>query len=126
MTHKRLNFPQLMAFFAFALWLLSSWGGAQTHLCLDGQEPPLSTHLELMGEHPEHIAEQAHADTDLEMAQPLLAKLVKIDLGAALIALVLLALFRHCRYQLPHYSSPYHPQNSRFKQPPLRAPPLTA
>lgn len=111
------------AFAALILWLLTSWSGVHGHMCFDGQEPPLSVHMDMLGDHPEHHAEEQHQDADLNPAQLVLAKLLKVDLpfiiAALLFGVVLLAnpaVLRWCytlRYAQGHYGV----------RPPVRAPP---
>jgi hypothetical protein len=115
------------AFAALILWLLASWGGAYAHLCFDGQEPPLSMHLQLQHmDELEHHPDEVHQDMDVEFLQTLIAKLSKIDLGLLLLAvLTLLLMPRHqqtisSRYQL------LLPHKIPHTWPPLRAPPFTA
>ena len=114
------------AFIALALWLLANWAGAHGHYCFDGQEAPVSVHMDVMGDHPEHHADEEHQDADVEMLPSVIAKLSKIDVSLVLLAVLSLLLvlypqgFIRAQYafSLPH-KVPHH-------WPPLRGPPLTA
>ena len=80
------------AFVALLLWLLANWGGAYGHLCFDGQEPPLSIHLQLQHmDELEHHPDEVHQDADIELGKSVLAKLSKIDLGLVLLVALALA-----------------------------------
>jgi hypothetical protein len=77
---------------ALILWLLASWSGAHGHLCFDGQEPPLSLHMDMLSEHTEHHADEKHTDADVSPGQLALAKLLKLDLFFMVAAALLLAM----------------------------------
>jgi hypothetical protein len=111
------------AFLALALWLLGNWAGAHGHFCFDGQEPPVSVHMDVMDGHLEHHGNEVHQDADIELDQTLLAKLGKIELGLILFAAALLLLILPkpvftCIYH------PFYPRISLHRRPLLRAPPL--
>lgn len=112
-----------LAFVALIFWLLASWSGAHGHFCFDGQEPPLSMHMDMLGEHPEHTNAEQHADADIDVLQFAFAKLVKIDLPFLITALLLLAvLFVKPSVAIPYYSR-YYSRRIIGLRPPLRAPP---
>lgn len=113
------------AFLALAFWLLSNWAGAHGHFCFDGQEPPVSMHMDVMGGHLEHHGEEVHQDADVDLVQSALAKLSKIDLGLVLLAALALALLI---LPTPIFTSAYrafYPHVSLHWRPLLRAPPLS-
>lgn len=115
---------QALAFLALIIWLIASWSGAHGHLCFDGQEPPLSVHMDMLGEHPDHADAEKHIDADVDLGQIALAKLVKIDLPVLIAAAVLcVLLFKRFTFVITPYSRPY---SSRIigLRPPLRAPPV--
>lgn len=113
------------AFVALTLWLLASLSGAHGHLCFDGQEPPVSIHMDVLGEHTNHAADEQHVDADVDLlSQPLLAKLTKIDLPLLLAAALLLAvLFEKTSFIVSNYSHTYFSRPAGLR-PLLRAPPL--
>jgi disulfide bond formation protein DsbB len=114
------------AFVALALWLLGSWLGAHGHFCFDGQEPPVSVHMHMLGDHPEHHADEDHQDADVDLLQSAIAKLTKLDQSLLLLAVVaLLLVFQRTPIPASHYS-PFVPVHIPFARPLLRAPPLTA
>ncbi len=47
------------------LWLMTSWTGVHGHFCFDGQEPPISPHLDVIGGHEVHTADESHQDIDV-------------------------------------------------------------
>lgn len=112
------------AFAALILWLLAGWSGVHGHLCFDGQEPPLSVHMDMLGDHPEHQTEQQHQDADLDPGQLVLAKLMKVDLSYFIAAALLLVISRvkpeiaFSRYTRCYLDRPHS------LRPPLRAPPI--
>lgn len=113
-----------LAFVALTFWLLAGWSGAHGHFCFDGQEPPLSMHMDMLGEHPEHTSAEQHADADIDLLQFAFAKLVKIDLPILIAALLLLAvLFVKPFVVIPHYSR-FYSRRVIGLRPPLRAPPF--
>lgn len=126
---QRIPMPKLshqFAFVAFALWLLGSWLGAHGHFCFDGQEPPVSVHMHMLGDHPEHHADGDHQDADVDLLQSAIAKLTKLDQGLILLAVVaLLLVFQPAPILVSRYS-PFVPLHIPFARPLLRAPPFTA
>lgn len=115
-----------LAFLAFVLWLLGNWLGAHSHFCFDGQEPPVSVHMHMLGDHPEHHADEDHQDADVDLLQSAIAKLTKLDQGLILLAVVALLLVIQTRPVLISRYSPFVPTLIPFARPPLRAPPFTA
>jgi hypothetical protein len=111
------------AFIALVCWLLSSWAGAYGHFCFDGQEPLVSVHMEMVGDHDEHHPEEVHQDADIKLLQSVIAKLVSIDgalLLLAALALVFLVIPRTIFYA--RYCSLYYCVSLHWR-PLLRAPP---
>ena len=113
-----------IAFVALIIWLIAGWSGAHGHLCFDGQEPPISIHMDTLGEHPDHAADEQHVDANVDLSQPLLAKLTKIDLPHLLAAALLFAvLFEKTSFVVSNYSPTYSSRRIGLR-PPLRAPPV--
>lgn len=114
-----------IAFVALIIWLIAGWSGAHGHLCFDGQEPPVSVHMEMMGEHADHhAADEQHVDADIDLSQPLLAKLSKIDLPLLIAAALLLTVwFEKTLVTISLYSQSYSSRREGLR-PPLRAPPV--
>jgi hypothetical protein len=113
-----------LAFAALAIWLLLGWSGAHGHLCFDGQEPPMSVHMDMLGEHPEHHADEQHLDADMEMDQLALAKLVKFDLPVLLATLFLLVILCQQPAIFMSTCSRHYIRHLIGLRPPLRAPPV--
>ena len=112
------------AFAALMIWLVAGWSGAHGHLCFDGQEPPVSVHMHTLGEHTDHATDEQHVDADIDLSQPLLAKLTKIDLPLLIAAALLLAiLFEKISLVTSRYSPSYFSRRASLR-PPLRAPPV--
>lgn len=118
------SFKNIVSLIALAIWLVTSMSGAHGHLCFDGQEPPLTVHMEMLGNHPEHDINEKHVDADVDLNQFFLTKLVKIDLPFLIAgALFLVLLFRQPIHFVSFYSRVF---SSRLigLRPPLRAPPV--
>lgn len=113
-----------LALVALMIWLMASWSGAHGHLCFDGQEPPISVHIHTLTEHADHAADEQHVDTDVDLSQPVLTKLTKIDLPLLLATALLLAvLFEKIRATTFPYLQPYTARCAGLR-PLLRAPPV--
>lgn len=113
---------------ALLLWLMSSWASVHGHFRFDGQEPPVSLHLDTADEHLAHHApDELHQDIDVKVSPSLLAKLLKFD--PAVLPLLLTAIFILlvvCAKALYFLSTVTHPPLRRAGiRPPLRAPPVT-
>lgn len=114
---------QTFAFVALVIWLIASWSGAHGHLCFDGQEPPMTVHMDMLGDHPEHGSEEQHLDADVDLSQLALAKLVKIDLPLLIAAaLLFVVLFEKPVISAVVYSCIFSSYSIGL-HPPLRAPP---
>ncbi len=121
---KNILHHKAVAIAALIIWLIAGWSGAHGHLCFDGQEPPVSIHLDTLSEHPEHATDEQHVDVDL--SHPLLAKLTKIDLPLLLAAALLLAvLFEKTFHIVSKYSHTDFSPRAGLR-PPLRAPPCSS
>lgn len=120
----RRHFPhKTFAFVALIIWLLTSWSGAHGHLCFDGQEPPMTVHMDMLGDHPEHGSQEKHIDADVDLSQLMLAKLIKIDLPFLIAAaLLFVALFEKPIISVVVYSLIFSSYSIGLR-PPLRAPP---
>ncbi len=86
----------------------------------------MSVHMHMLGDHPEHHADEEHQDADVDLLQSAIAKLTKLDQGLILLAVVALLLVFQPRPILANRYSPVIPTRVPFTRPPLRAPPLTA
>lgn len=116
-----------IAFVALTLWLLGNWIGLHGHFCFDGQEPPVSVHIHLNGHSAhDHHPDEEHLDADLDLLQLVVAKLSKIDLGLALLAVLSLLLTPHLpRPVFTRYLTRLF-QPSPYARPLLRGPPSPA
>lgn len=116
-----------LACVAFVLWLLSSWLGAHSHFCFDGQEPPVSVHMHLLDSHVEHHADEEHQDTDVDWLPSAIAKLSKLDQNLLLLTVAaLLLVLLQPRLMLGNNYVVAIPARTPFINPPLRAPPTPA
>ena len=100
-------------------------GGAVSHYCFDGLEPPVSIHFDNLSGHVQHADEVGHTDVEKQvLADNLLSKLFEVDSMLVILALITITLFPLGNAQA--YSRLVLYQSSRAKnfQPPLRAPPL--
>jgi len=108
------------------LWLMASWTGVHGHYCFDGQEPPISIHLDNIDTHEGHDVNSAHIDMDIDLSQSVVAKLLKFDATLPLLLVVMLVFL-----VLPKtpvffsFSHACHPRRLVGVRPPPRAPPVT-
>ncbi|MES2824209.1 MAG: hypothetical protein V4732_11455 [Pseudomonadota bacterium] len=123
---KKLFCRKTFVYASLLFWLLASISGVHGHYCFDGQEAPVSVHLDVMTEHPEHHQDERHVDADVDLFKLVFANIVKIDVPLLLTALMfLLALST----QQPIFFSSYSRHYSRRViglRPPLRAPPASS
>lgn len=111
------------ALLALALWLIASWSGVHGHFCFDGQEPPLSFHVDVLDGHTVHGDGDAHQDLDIEQSQSVLVKAFKLDLFLPFL-LALVIILRACGTTFTILSiTSTRPRHSVGVRPPLRAPP---
>lgn len=109
-----------MAFLALSLWLLTSFSGAHGHLCFDGQEPPISVHMDVLDDHTKQ-----HFDAHVDLSQQALAKGVKIYLPLLIAAALLLPLLLETRAVfITYYHHLLYSRCLAGLRPPLRAPPI--
>lgn len=121
---KKLFCRKTLVYASLLFWLLASISGMHGHYCFDGQEPPVSVHLEVMAEHAEHHEDERHVDADVDLFKLVFAKIVKIDVPLLLTALVfLLTLSTHQQIFFSRYSRHYSRRVIGLR-PPLRAPPV--
>jgi len=108
------------------LWLMTSWTGVHGHYCFDGQEPPISIHLDNIDTHEEHDADSAHVDMDIDLSQSVVAKLLKFDatLALLLVAMFVFLVLPRSAFFFPA-SQTAHPRRIVGLRPPPRAPPVT-
>lgn len=113
------------ALISLLLWLMVSWSGVHGHFCFDGQEPPVSLHVDMLGGHTDHAPDEAHQDIDIEQPQSVLVKTVKLDLFVPVfLALVILLRAGGTAFTFQSIVSS-RPRRSIGVRPPLRAPPAT-
>lgn len=113
----------LIAFLALMFWLLSNWAGPYGHFCFDGQEPSVSIHMDVMGNHLEHQLDEQHQDADIDLTQSALTKPGKIDTGLILLAVLAVLLLVISRTSIVHTYRIVFCQTRLYRHPPLRAPP---
>lgn len=111
------------ALISLLLWLVVSWGGVHGHFCFDGQEPPISLHVDMLDGHTIHGHEEAHQDVDIEQSQSVLLKTFKLDLFLPVL-LALVIILRACGTTFTIQSiTSTRTRHSVGVRPPLRAPP---
>lgn len=96
--------------------------GVHTHLCFDGQEPPVSIQFDVL-DTLSHPGDDHLQDVDIDPVKQLYAKLFKVDLPFLLIIGCLFALVfvQKTQYLSAQF---FFPVLNFFKvRPPLRAPP---
>lgn len=110
---------------ALVIWLLASWSGMHGHFCLDGQEPAVSMHLDILQGVHDSAHDQASLDVDTDSDESILAKLVKMDVPLLLITILFSVSLLQLR--LPGillYRSHIFILRINALRPPLRAPPV--
>lgn len=110
-------------FVTVTLWLFIAWSGLHGHACFDGQEPYLSIHMDSLGEHPDHHENEKHLDADVDLNQPALLKLFKVELPVLVITLLLLVVSFKDSLSIIYFYTRHRPPRLIGLQPPLRAPP---
>lgn len=123
--------------FAVILWVVAvallpvRMANAHLHFCLDGQEPPVSFHVQDLATHSgaEHVDDAGHNDRDVDVSASLLATKISSGAGdapAALLHVYVLATL--LPLERPTFSSadlPYAELTSVLAlRPPVRGPPL--
>lgn len=97
------------------------------HLCFDGNETPVSFHLEDVGQHhDEPTVDAAHTDVDIAVVGEALVKILKasLHLPALLFAVLLLGwLLCSQRQRAPGFRNTTFYQGNKVLRPPLRGPP---
>lgn len=106
------------------IWLFASMTGMHGHYCLDGQEPPVSVHFDLLGSHDHGDGEDGHKDFDSKPMEMTFLKLLSLDLPFLAAALLLLIIWPLVRGQnFTYFNSPSTWLTITGLRPPLRAPP---
>jgi hypothetical protein len=114
---------QFLTFAALLFWLTLGWMGAHRHFCFDGQEPLVAIHVDHLGEHHGHSESDGHRDADLPLTEPILAKLLKIDLLFLFSVVLILALLVFKAAIVVAFCLPLYIQRYFGLLPPLRGPP---
>ncbi|MDR7092134.1 hypothetical protein [Cellvibrio sp. QJXJ] len=114
------------ALLALLFWLMISWSGVHGHFCFDGQEPPISLHVDVVDGHEVHSADESHQDIDVDLSQSVITKVLKFDtpLALLLVATFLLQVLPRSAIFFPA-SQTAHPRRIVGLRPPSRAPPVT-
>jgi hypothetical protein len=117
----------IMVMFTLVFWLFGNLMGTHGHFCFDGQEPPMSVHMDIIGDHIEHHdANELHQDADINLMQSILAKFSKIDIGLVLLATLALIFLIFPSRIFTHSYFAFYPSVSHHWRPLLRAPPFIA
>ncbi len=98
--------------------------GAHGHFCFDGEEPPVSIHLDNVGIHG-HDASSSHNDIDVDLSQSVIAKLLKFDssLPLLLAAIVVFWVIPPTPFFFSSFQA-HHRRRIVGLHPLLRAPPV--
>lgn len=113
-----------LTYLLLAIWLFASASGMHGHYCLDGKEPPVSVHFDVMDDHG-HSAEHMDSHKDIDNPAPTfsLLKLLNLDLPL-LIAALLLVFWPSAIRQIYGVAQPPSSWITLTGlRPPLRAPP---
>ncbi len=118
LNHKTFAFATLI------IWLLAGWSGAHSHMCFDGQEPPVTVHIHAIGDHADHDSSQYHLDADVSLDQPAPTHLLKIDFPLLVnTAFLVIVFYTESTQPVIDYASKI-PSYLNGIRPPLRAPPF--
>ncbi|MDP7153146.1 MAG: hypothetical protein QF897_01765 [Gammaproteobacteria bacterium] len=99
-------------------------GGAVSHYCFDGLEPPVTVHFDNLSGHVEHDAETGHNDIEKQvLSDNLLTKFFDFELLVAIAALFFLVLLPVSNGQGYLQIIAQISNESKNLRPPLRAPP---
>lgn len=114
----------LFVYWTLLFWLLASLSSAHGHFCFDGQEPPVSVHMEFLGDHVKHHdVDEKHVDMDVDLSPTLMAKLLKIDLPLLILLTTLFIVLVFLHQPLLLNRTPILLFRFIGIRPPLRAPP---
>ncbi|MGE0810146.1 MAG: hypothetical protein AB7N69_05965 [Immundisolibacter sp.] len=119
--------PFRLTLFALCLALLCArLGGAHLHLCLDGQEAPVSVHASEPGHSDAHHGDPAHSDQDVSLVGEAVTPLSKLfmDLPTALVVLRLGIDGQRIGHAIRSTRLAARTSRVRFHHPPLRGPPF--
>ena len=100
-------------------------GGAVSHYCFDGIEPPVTIHFDNFNGHVDHDAGAGHTDTEKQvLADNLLNNVFDFESLLVIAALFLFSLLSPSGGQaIPLLAVPAS-NSAKYQLPPLRAPPL--
>lgn len=100
-------------------------GGAVSHYCFDGMEPPVTIHFDNLKGHVEHGEENGHVDMERQLlADNLLVKLFDFQALLGFVAVFLFTLLVKLGNGNYFLLAPKQSCGERYYLPPLRAPPL--
>jgi len=118
------NVHALICWILLSFWLFASCVSIHAHVCFDGQEPPVSIHLQMMDGHDDHHPQEVHDDQDVELQQWVITKITKLDFFLPLFfILTLLLIFISARKPFFVYSN-LDLQSQSGLRPAVRAPPF--
>lgn len=102
-------------------------GGAVSHYCFDGLEPPVTIHFDNLNGHVDHEAESGHTDVEKQVSSDnLLGKIFEFESMLAIVAMFLTALLSQSSGQDYYHRVVQQTSNLQKFRPPLRAPPLAS
>jgi hypothetical protein len=113
-----------IVYLLLAVLLVLRIGGAVSHYCFDGMEPPVTVHFDNLSGHVEHDNELSHNDIEKQvLSDNLLNKFFEFESLFAIAALFFLALLSVSNGQI--YLQFVAQTSNEWKnfRPPLRAPP---
>jgi hypothetical protein len=114
-----------LIYLLLVFWLFASASGMHGHYCLDGQEPPVSVHFDVIDAHDhnnEHL--ETHKDIDNKPMAVSLLKLFNLDLPFLIAALLLVFWPQLSRQAYGVSQPPSSWITLTGLRPPLRAPPV--
>jgi hypothetical protein len=118
------NVHALICWMLLSFWLLASCVSVHAHVCFDGQEPPVSIHLQMVDGHDDHHPQEVHDDQDIELQQWVIAKITKLDFFLPLLIAVTLLLLLITAFKPFFIYSNFYLQSPSGLRPSVRAPPV--
>jgi hypothetical protein len=116
--------PKYIYWILLCFWFVVSCISIHAHVCFDGQEPPVSIHLQTTDGHDDHHPQEMHDDQDIELQQWVITKINKLDFFLPLLIAVSLLLLLISTVKPFFIYSNLYLQSRTGLRPAVRAPPV--
>lgn len=118
------NMHNALCWLLLSFWLMASSVSMHAHLCFDGQEPPVSIHMQIADDGHDHHPQEVHNDQDIELQQWVITKINKLDFFLPLLITIALLLIFIARINPFFCYSEVYLQSQSALRPAVRAPPV--